>query len=104
MLYPGERTLNSIARQVQHDALLTEVLSLGRKAVYGQLLWYTNERGFNPGWAAHAFKEIYSTWPRSQDRCAPICAIGGPVEQWVALRPKKPRKKTAQRLEATEPH
>lgn len=97
MLYPGERTLNAIDRELRLDAVLTEVRALGRKAVYGQLLWFANmmvaTKGWRPGAEYHMFKEIYGTEPRPQDKCAPIYCIGGPVETWIALRPKQPKKR-----------
>ncbi len=34
-----------------------------RMVFYRQLLGYALERGFKPGWAAHAYREKYKTWP-----------------------------------------
>jgi hypothetical protein len=91
MLYQGERTLNAIEHDLRLEAVLTEVLALGRKAVFGQLLWYQNYKRWKPNAARCAFKEIYGEYPRPKDCCAPICAIGSPLEHWIALRPKRPR-------------
>jgi hypothetical protein len=99
MLYPGERELNAIERDLRLEAILTDVVALGRKRVYGELLWHALHKGWAKGWAYHAFIEIYGTEPRPQDRCAPICCIGGPVEQWIALRPKKARSNKQRRRE-----
>ncbi len=34
-----------------------------REAFHRQLLWFANERGYRPGWAAHKFKEKFGDWP-----------------------------------------
>lgn len=35
--------------------------------VYGQLLWYAEHKGYNPGWAANKYKTIFDVWPRGMD-------------------------------------
>ena len=69
--YPGERTFKAVARRNDDDARLLTVLRLEPKRVYGGLLWHAGEQKWKPGWAWHAFKEIYGTWPRAQDRGPP---------------------------------
>lgn len=39
-------------------------LSVDRQSFYSQLLYYANQRNYNPHWAAHKYKEKYGTWPR----------------------------------------
>jgi hypothetical protein len=50
------------------EELLEEISSAGPAATYAGLLAYALARNYNTGWAAHAFKEIFSAWPRPQDR------------------------------------
>lgn len=88
MLYPGERGVRSLDRDNSTDVLLQDIRRLGPRVVYGGLLWYARFRGWKEGWAAHAFKEIFGTWPRPQDRGEPICMIGTELEEWVVRRKK----------------
>jgi DNA repair protein RadD len=35
-----------------------------QKAFYCELLWIAEERGYNPGWASHIYREKFKAWPR----------------------------------------
>jgi DNA repair protein RadD len=35
-------------------------------AFYGQLVWIGRERGYQPGWAAHQFRQKYKHWPMTR--------------------------------------
>jgi hypothetical protein len=89
--YPGERTFKALVRRNDHDALLLALVRLGPKRVYAGLLGHARHHRFKDGWAAHAFKEIFGTWPRPQDRGQPTRP---PVEleEWVSGRPRRKRR------------
>ena len=36
-----------------------------RQAFYSQLLYISQDRGYNKGWAAHKYKEKFGVWPRN---------------------------------------
>jgi hypothetical protein len=40
-----------------------KIAAQGRAVVYGQLLGFAYERGRSDGWAAHAYREVFGTWP-----------------------------------------
>lgn len=35
-----------------------------KQAVYSQLIHVRREKGYAPGWAAHAYRELFGVWPR----------------------------------------
>jgi DNA repair protein RadD len=39
------------------------VTALDKQRFYAQLIWIVRERDYNPGWAAHKFKEKFGHWP-----------------------------------------
>jgi hypothetical protein len=94
LCYPGDRTLKAIIRRHDRDVLLGEVLRLGPTAVYRGLLGHARDLGFNDGWAAHAFKEIFGAWPRPQDRAEPTLPPVE-VEEWIASRARRRRRNAA---------
>jgi hypothetical protein len=67
------------------------------------LVKHAESRGWKPGWAAHAFKEIFGVWPRREDRGELVQIEDSLIERWVSGRPKKKRiAKPAPLLEAIE--
>lgn len=64
----AKAVFNSLPRDARRNEVLEELLGAGPRAVYAGLLMYARKKNYNPGWAAHAFREIYGTWPRPQDR------------------------------------
>jgi hypothetical protein len=50
----------------------SELADLPKGLVYAQLMSVMIERGRSTGWLAHAFREIYSTWPRGMDGIEPM--------------------------------
>jgi hypothetical protein len=90
--YPGERTFKTLTRRADQDDLLLALLRLGPKHVYAGLLWVQQDRNYARGWVGHAFREIFGTWPRPQDKGAPAQP---PVEleAWISARPKRRRPK-----------
>jgi superfamily II DNA or RNA helicase len=55
-----------------------------KRRFHAQLLWIARERGYQPGWAGHKFKERFGAWPpeRDVDPVAPDEA----VRAWVRSR------------------
>ena len=45
---------------------------MGKSEVFGQLKWVAIDRRRNPGWAAHAYREIFDDWPRGKVEGAPV--------------------------------
>jgi hypothetical protein len=83
---------NSLPRDARRNEVLEELLGTGPRSVYAGLLMYARTKKYNPGWAAHAFKEIYGTWPRPQDRrVEPQALPNFLIEEWAARRKRKPR-------------
>lgn len=37
-----------------------------RRRFYGMLLWVADEKGYQPGWAVHKYREKYGDWPPSR--------------------------------------
>jgi superfamily II DNA or RNA helicase len=36
-----------------------------RQQFYSELVWYANQRNYNPNWAGHKYKEKFGVWPRN---------------------------------------
>lgn len=82
-----------LVRDARRNEVLEELLGTGPSAVYAGLLMYGRTRNYDPGWAAHAFREIYGTWPRPQDRrVEPKALPNFLVEEWAAGRKRKGQK------------
>jgi hypothetical protein len=100
--YPGQRKLKALVRRNDHDARVVVLLRLGPKAVYGGLLWIRDQRGYRRGWEKHAFRELYGTEPRPQDKGEPLRPPVA-LEEWVNARPKKKKRRSASVSERAEP-
>jgi hypothetical protein len=84
----GVAVSGGLVRDARRNELLGELLKIGPSAVYAGLLHNAQSRNYNPGWAAHSFKEIFGTWPRQQDRkVAPKESFL--IEEWAATRQRK---------------
>lgn len=93
MHYPGERSALRTEREANRDTLRLTMLNVGPRRIYGALLDYALRKGWRPGWAAFAFKEVFGAWPRDQDRAGGRCTLGNfLIEEWAASRPKRPRR------------
>jgi hypothetical protein len=68
---------NRVPRPVQHD-------ELDRHRFHRQLAYIARERGYQPGWAAHKYREKFGGWPavRNPDPLPPDEA----VRAWVRSR------------------
>jgi DNA repair protein RadD len=53
---------------------------------YAQLLWIASERGYQPGWAAHKFKEKIGDWPPPTMRRTSAVPPTAAVRSWVRSR------------------
>jgi hypothetical protein len=96
-MLPYQRAVNRVERRWRRDAILHQLWDLGPAAVYGGLLHYATGRTKPngqpwdaPGWAKHAFKEIYGVEPRPRDRAGPKALPDFLIEKWVAGRKRKP--------------
>jgi len=83
---------DGLVKDARRNEVLQELLGTGPRAVYAGLLMYAQVQKYDPGWAAHAFREIYGTWPRSSDRkVEPKGLPNFLIEEWAAGRKRKPR-------------
>jgi hypothetical protein len=87
-----------LVRSTRRNEVLEHLHIAGPSAVYAGLLMYAQTHHkrdgspYDPGWAAHSFKEIYGTWPRPQDRrVEPKALPNFLIEEWAAGRKRKPR-------------
>lgn len=87
---PGYRNSKKSGHVAWRDLVVRQY---SPQEVYGALLWYADFMKWQPGWAAHCFKEIYGTWPKDNERGDQMVCIGTVIEKWIAQRPKKARKK-----------
>jgi hypothetical protein len=72
--------------------MLMRLQAIGPRDVYSGLLAYALNKGWRRGWAYHAFKEIFGTPPRWKDQGEPAVLQDFMIEEWAAMRIKKPRK------------
>ena len=81
---------NGLVRAARRNELLGEMLKAGPAATYSGLLHYAQAKNYNPGWAAHSFKEIFGTWPRPQDRKAePTPLPNFLIDEWAASHKRR---------------
>jgi DNA repair protein RadD len=52
------------------SSVRAQIAADGKSAVYGQLMWFAEERGRSHGWAAHTYKDIFGVWPRGLPKYA----------------------------------
>lgn len=88
-----ERAISVVINDRHRREAREKLHTVGPTPVYAGLLAYAQRRGWKPGWAAFAFKEIFGVWPRRQDRVEPAMLGDFLIEDWVALRPKRKRLK-----------
>ena len=43
-----------------------EKVDIGKKEFYGQVLYYSRQKGYNDGWASYVFKEKFGHYPYSK--------------------------------------
>ena len=78
---------NGLVRDAHHNEVPEDLLGTGPRAVYAGLLMYEQTRGYDPGWAAHTFRELYGTWPRPEDRnVEPKALPNFLIEEWAVSR------------------
>jgi hypothetical protein len=93
--------LKRLLRNTRQNALVGKLRAVDPQLVYGGLIAYAQPRRkangepWNaPGWAKHAFVEIFGSWPRNQDhRANPATPdwLIGLIAEWAAGR-KRPRR------------
>ena len=89
-MLPLQRAINRVERRWRRAATLERLYDAGPAAVYAGLLHYGQAKNYKAGWAAHSFKEIFGTWPRSQDRkVVPKELPDLLIEEWAATRQRK---------------
>lgn len=55
-----------------------------RRSVHAQLVWIQRERGYQPGWVAHKYRERYAVWPpREEPEPEPPTRK---LERWIKSR------------------
>jgi superfamily II DNA or RNA helicase len=68
-----------------------------RQKFYSQLLYISNDRGYNRGWAAHKYKERFGVWPRGLEEKTMVPDLK--IMNWIRSRQiawaKSQRRKTA---------
>jgi DNA repair protein RadD len=68
-----------------------------RQKFYSQLLYISNDRGYNRGWAAHKYKERFGVWPRGLEEKTLVPDLK--IMNWIRSRQiawaKSQRRKTA---------
>jgi hypothetical protein len=80
-------------RQHARDEITVRLLAIDPPSrVYAGLLAYAMHKGWQPGWASHAFKEIFGDWPHAQDRVPAMILGNFLIEEWAATR-KQPQKR-----------
>lgn len=77
-------------RKLQRVELTLELYGMSRREVYCGLLWLQRSKGFHPKFPLAAFRELYGTWPRPEDKGDPAPPPLA-LEEWLALRPKRHR-------------
>jgi hypothetical protein len=99
----GEQTIKTLVRRGQRRERLVALYAAGPAAVFAGLRLYARgqtRRDGQPynefGWASHAFREIFGTEPRPQDRrvdpeTTPDSLLDL-IREWVPTRKKKPRR------------
>jgi hypothetical protein len=91
-MLPLGRIVRRIENRWRRAATLDRLYDAGPAATYAGLLHYAQTKNYNPGWAAHSFREIFGTWPRPQDRKAEATAPPDfLIEEWAARR-KRPQR------------
>ena len=83
--------LPRVDKRLRRKECEIRLMALGPSKVYGGLLSYAIGRGWRPGWASFAFKEIFGDWPKDQHRRGPFQLSDFLIEEWVAHRKKSPR-------------
>jgi hypothetical protein len=65
----GKGSLEELPQRLR----LRELLKLtDKRAVWAQLKYIQENRGYKPGWVAHKYQEIFGVWPRG---------VEGPAQQ-----------------------
>jgi hypothetical protein len=90
---PGERSLAFLSEKIERDAAWRACLPYGPNVVYRGLVHLVRKRGWKDGAAYHAFKEIYGTEPRAQDRRGEPITPPSELAKWFWLRPKKSKRR-----------
>jgi hypothetical protein len=100
----AKAVFSGLVKDARRNEVLQELLGTGPRAVYAGLLMYAQVKNYDPGWAAHAFREIYGTWPRPQDRkVEPKALPNFLIEEWAAGRKRKPRQQPLPLFNQGEP-
>jgi hypothetical protein len=85
--YRQERRFQRLAHTAD---ILLSLAVMSPREIYCGLLWYARHgphRRWKDEWAACAFKEIFGTWPRPQDRGEPTHP-SIELEEWISTRQK----------------
>lgn len=58
--------------------------SYDKQSFYSELLYYANERGYNPHWAGHKYREKFGAWPRGLAETQSPTSIA--TAKWIKSR------------------
>jgi hypothetical protein len=58
-------TVNGDLAHLDRDGTMTATVA-DLNSFHGQLAWIAQERGYNPGWSAHKFRDKHGFWPSSR--------------------------------------
>jgi hypothetical protein len=86
---PGEQALTMLVNDLDRDIALQACLHHGPRRIYAGLLHHARAQGWKPGWAFHAFKEIFGTGPRLRDQQGPPMPPPLELKAWISMRPKR---------------
>ena len=65
---------------------VTEVSMVEKQKFYSELITHAMARGFNKGWAAHAFRDKFKVWPSSSIQACPSRGISLSTQNWILAR------------------
>ena len=88
-------TFNGLVRDAERSALLEKLSAAGPRAAYCDCLNFTIRSGSQKatGYAAHLFLDLFGAWPRDQDRGPPAPLPIYLIDDWVALRKRRPKRR-----------
>ena len=61
---PPRSHIESVAGRMEELARWHKANDWNPQKFYSELLWYAQQKNYNPNWAAHKFKEKFGNWPR----------------------------------------
>lgn len=63
-----------------------EITMAEKQKFYSELVAHAMLRGYNKGWASHAYRDKYKVWPAHELRAEPAPMISPATESWIKSR------------------